>query len=284
MPKVKCAVIQQMNVKDVGTNVEKSTKLIHEAADDGAQIICLQELFNTAYWCHDFDIKHCELAETIPGPTTEKISKVAQETGTVIVTPIFQKTIPGQNYNSAAVIGPDGEIIGTYQKMSIPRVTSFSREGVGGDEKLFFRPGDLGFPTFDTPFGVRIGILICYDRHFPEAARCLALGGAELMLVPTATLGPSIPVMVAEQKGHAIANCMYVGLANTVFESLEGGSRGGGGNSFFVDPKGEIMSESKGLEDQIVHAEIDTKVVEETRNYWGFFRDRRPDAYGALVK
>ncbi len=238
------------------------------------------------YFCYERNPAFFDLAEPIPGPAVNRMRKVAQETGSVLVYPLYEND-GGTLYNTATVIGPDGELIGKYRKMSIPQI--LRRVGKGetpADERFYFQPGNLGFPVFDTPFGIKLGILICYDRHFPEAARTLGLEGAQLLLVPTATYREWIrEVWEVELRGHAIANMFYVGGVNKVGSDIGGApGRHYFGSAVFVDPRGNVIGRAGDTQDEILYAEIDPKVCDDVRDLWGFFKFRRPDAYGEVVK
>ena len=277
----KVAMIQMSGARDKAKNIEKACTLIRQAAQQGARIICLQELFNTVYFCITEVPEYFSWAETIPGPTTDRIAEVARQEHVVVIAPIYEqdRTVKGIRYNAAAVIGTEGELIGVYRKNSIPLVKT---ETTSGNEKFYFNLGNLGFPVFPTPFGVNVGILICYDRHFPEGSRSLALNGADIMFAPTATWGISRPIWEIELKGHAVFNLFYVGGVNRVGYD-EGDSPKWFGTSMFVNPRGEILAQASDEHDDIVYTELDLGLIEQVRNAWGLYRDRRPDAYGALV-
>jgi N-carbamoylputrescine amidase len=277
---IKAAMIQQQGHFEKERNIEKATRYVREATANGAKIVCLQELFNTIYFATETKPEYFDFAEPIPGPTIDRMCKVAQEEGIVLIAPIYERVIQGELYNTATVIGPNGDILGKYRKMSIPYVTGLVR----GLEKYYFRPGNLGFPVFETPFGITIGILICFDRHFPEAARALALKGAELVLVPTATAAKTRYLWEIELRAHAIDNIYYVGGVNRVGKDEGGSEFHFYGSSFFTDPKGEVIAQAGDEKDEIIYADLDMSIIPELRNDWGFFRDRRPDAYGDLVK
>ena len=276
----KAAMIQFSGSFDKEKNLEKAHHFIDEAAGNGAQIVCLQELFNTAYFCYTENPDYWDLAETIPGPAVDQMSSLAAKHKIVLVAPIYEKAMKGELYNTAVVLGTDGEILGKYRKTSIPLVKTPS---LVGNEKYYFKPGNLGFPVWQTPFGVNIGVMICYDRHFPEHARILALNGADLVFVPTATGGMSRYLWEIELQAHAIDNIYYVGGVNRV-----GADEGADteqsyyGSSFFSDPKGVILDQANDTDDAIVYAEIDTAMIGNLRNEWGFFRDRRPEVYSEI--
>lgn len=273
-------MIQQQCCLSKSENIEKAITYIKEAAKEKAKIVCLQELFNTIYFCTETKHEYFELAETIPGPTIKEMCEVAREEQIVLIAPIYERVMHGELYNTAVVIGPNGNIIGKYRKMSIPYVTGLMK----GLEKFYFRPGNLGFPAFDTPWGLKIGILICFDRHFPEAARALALHGADIVFVPTATASRTEYLWELELRGHAVANMYYVGGVNRVGKDIGGSELDFYGRSMFVDPRGQIISQAGRESDEIIFADVDLSVIPELRNDWGFFRDRRPDAYGSLIE
>ena len=254
---------------------------IRAAARKGAQIICLQELFRSRYFCQIEDQRNFKLAETIPGPSTEALEKVARETKTVIVASLFEKRSAGIYHNTAVIIDADGSIAGKYRKMHIPDDPLYY-------EKFYFTPGDLGFPSFQTRYA-KLGVLVCWDQWFPEAARLMALGGAQILFYPTA-IGwiPKEPRAVAQtqrsaweviQRSHAVANGVYVAAVNRV--GREGKLRFWG-HSFVAGPFGEIIARAGGERDEIIIAKCDLNRIEETRQSWPFLRDRRIDAYGSL--
>ncbi|MEZ5098522.1 MAG: nitrilase-related carbon-nitrogen hydrolase [Thermoleophilia bacterium] len=282
MALTRAAMIQFSGSSEKERNIEKARRFVGEAAANGAKIVCLQELFNTIYFCFEENPAHYALAEPIDGPTVEAMCDLAAEHGIVLVAPIYEKEIKGELYNTAVVIDPQGEIMGIYRKSSIPMVKTAS---LFGSEKYYFKPGNTGFPVWQTPFGVNIGVMICYDRHFPEHARLLALNGADLVFVPTATCGMSRYLWEIELQAHAIDNIYYVGGVNRVGKD-DGGSPDQHyyGSSFFTSPKGEILAQAGDQDDEIVYADIDTGLIEQLRNEWGFFRDRRPDLYADLAE
>lgn len=276
---MRAAMIQMSTKYEKEPNLQKAESLIREAAAKGAQLVCLQELFNTIYFPFEIDQRHMALAEPIPGPSTERMQRIAKEKEIVIVAPIFEKSLDGLNFNSAPVIGTSGDLLGVYRKSSIPLVSVPSLVGM---EKYYFAPGATGFLTFDTPFDLRFGILICYDRHFPEAARTLALRGAQLILAPTATTGMSRDTWELELRAHAVANGCFVGGVNRVGLDEGGDSRHWYGSSLWVDPRGAILSQASDTADEILLADLDLSLVQQVRNDWGFLRDRRPDLYGDI--
>ena len=280
MALTKAAMIQFSGAFEKEKNIAKAEKYIAEAVANDAKIVCLQELFNTTYFCYTENPDFWSLAEPIPGPTIDHMCEVAKQHGIVLVAPIYEHAIKGELYNTAVVIGPDGQIMGKYRKTSIPLVKTSS---LIGNEKYYFKPGNLGFPVWQTPFGVNVGVMICYDRHFPEHARLLALNGADLVFVPTATGGMSRYLWEIELQAHAIDNIYYVGGVNRVgFDEGGATEQSYYGASFFSDPKGKILDQATEDADGIVYAEIDTAMIEDLRNEWGFFRDRRPEMYAEL--
>ena len=273
MPKL---ALIQMTCGDVPEqNVVKALGHIDEAAARGAQIVALQEIFNTIYFPNrERDSKYFDLAESIPGPTINRLAAKAKERQVVLLAPIFEKEIPGVYYNSAVIIDANGEIVGKYRKMHIPHSNHLI-------EKFYFKPGNLGFPIFDTGES-KIGTLICYDRHFPEAARALGLGGAELILIPVASPRPQAKdVFVKELMAMAIANQCFVAAINRV--GVEGEDQFFG-SSMICDPRGNILASASMNDEEVLVADIDLSMVTRVRNSWLFYRDRRPDAYGALIR
>ncbi len=270
------------------SNFEIAVSRIRQAAGHGAGVICLPELFMSQYFCQAEEYVNFDLAEEIPGPTTQRLGELARELGTVLIAPLFERRAPGIYHNTAAVIDADGSYLGKYRKMHIPDDPLYY-------EKFYFVPGDLGFRTFDTRYG-RIGVLICWDQWYPEAARLMALGGAQIIFYPTA-IGWH-PVERAEQgdsqlaawqtiqKSHAIANGLFIAAVNRV--GHEGEASPGGidfwGSSFVCDPAGNTMAAASQESDEIVIAECDFQKVNVTRTHWPFLRDRRLDAYGDLTK
>ena len=275
------SLIQHSYKSSTEKTVQAVETHIRAAASEGAQVICLQELFNTNYFCSSVKQENFKLAESIPGSTTDKLSALASELSVVLLVPIFEKEAPGLYFNSLAVIDADGSLLGKYRKMHIP-------EDPGFHEKYYFTPGDLGYKVFDTAY-CKIGTLICWDQWFPEAARLTALKGADLIVYPTA-IGTLHEERDAEkeqfteawktiQRSHAIANGCYVASVNRV-GSEEAASFWGG--SFVAGPFGEILAEG-GEEEGIITATIDLNVLEPQRQTWPFFRDRRIDSYKGIT-
>jgi len=274
---VRAALVQMACVEDKEANVARAVGYLHAAADQGAELACLQEFFNTLYFPVDIDARHFALAEPIPGPSTDAVAQVARERGIVVVAPLYEKVFDGEHFNSAAVIGTDGSVAGVYRKSSIPMTKT---EWLEGYEKFYFRPGNTGFRTFDVEVGRRFGILICYDRHFPEGARALALKGAQLILVPAATAGRSREAWEVELRALAMQNMCIVGGVNRV------GDEAGYdwyGSAVWIGPRGNVIARAGSEHDEVLVADLDFSEVDAVRKEWGFFRDRRPDLYGALT-
>jgi N-carbamoylputrescine amidase len=279
-PKVRIGLIQMSCGKNTDDNLSKAVRFIRKAAARGAQIVCLEELFRTPYFCQTENAKNFRLAEKVPGPTTQVLSKLARTLKVVVVAALFEKTARGVYHNTTAVIDADGKFLGKYRKMHIP-------EDPGFYEKFYFAPGDLGFRVFKTRYA-KIGAPICWDQWFPETARLMALEGAEIIFYPTA-IGwkPEEPAETRSyhdawesvQRGHAIANGVYIAAVNRV--GREGKFKFWGG-SFVAAPFGEILHRA-GQSEEIVTVDCDLSLIGKTRREWPFFRDRRTDAYKALV-
>jgi len=259
-------------------NIEKHVAMIAEAAKQGVQILCMQEVFTTPYFCAEQQVRWYEAVEKIPdGPTTRLMQELAKQHNMVIIVPIYEEEITGIYYNTAAVIDADGKYLGKYRKNHIPHVNP------GFWEKFYFRPGNLGYPAFDTAYA-RIGVYICYDRHFPEGARALGLNGAEIVFNPSATVaGLSEYLWKLEQPAHAVANGYFVGAINRVGHEMPWDIGEFYGQSYFCDPRGQIIAQAPRDQDAIVVADLNLDLIREVRNTWQFFRDRRPDSYGQLV-
>jgi N-carbamoylputrescine amidase len=279
---VKVALVQMSCANDPATNLAKAMQRIETAAKKGAKIVCLQELFRSRYFCQSEDQRNFRLAEAIPGPSTDALGELARRKKIVIVASLFERRAAGIYHNTAVVHDADGSIAGKYRKMHIPDDPLYY-------EKFYFTPGDLGFPSFQTRYA-KIAVLVCWDQWFPEAARAAALAGAQILFYPTA-IGwiPKEPRAVAQnqrnawelmQRSHAIANGVYVVSVNRV------GSEGKikfWGNSFVAGPLGEIVAHAGDKREEILIANCDLNKIEETRQAWPFLRDRRIDAYGALL-
>lgn len=287
---VKCGLIQASVVPfDENTplekikedNVVKHEKMIKEAGEKGVQILCLQEIFYGPYFPAEETTKWYDMTEPVPGPTTDRIAKLAAQYNMVIIIPVYEVDQPGVYYNTAAVYDADGTYLGKYRKNHIPQVKVNDEHGFL--EKFYFRPGNLGYPVFKTAYGT-IGVYICYDRHFPEGARALALNGAEIIFNPSATIaGLSEYLWKLEQPAHAVANGYFVGAINRVGTEAPWNMGHFYGSSYFCDPRGEFLAEGSRENDELVIADIDFDKNKEVRDTWAFFRDRRPDTYDALV-
>jgi N-carbamoylputrescine amidase len=255
---------------------DKHVPYIEEAGKQGVQILCLQEIFTTPYFCPGQDSKWYASAESVPGPTTDKISVLAKKYSMVIIVPIYEKEQPGVLYNTAAVIDADGTYLGKYRKNHIPHTTGFW-------EKFFFKPGNLGYPVFQTKYA-KIGVYICYDRHFPDGARALGLNGAEIVYNPSATVaGLSEYLWKLEQPAHAVANGYFMGCINRVGEEKPWNLGKFYGQSYFVDPRGKIIAEASRDNDELLVSEFDLDLIDEVRSTWQFYRDRRPETYSRLT-
>jgi len=268
-------------------NLEKAVAAVHKAADLGAEIICLPELFRAHYFCQRQDPALFDLAEPIPGPSSERLSRAAKETGAVVVGSLFERRAPGVYHNTAAVFDADGRLLGLYRKMHIPDDPLYF-------EKYYFTPGDTGFRAFDTRFG-RVGVLVCWDQWFPEGARLTAMHGAEVLLYPTAIgwhprekeeFGASQrEAWTLIQRSHAVANGLFVAAVNRV--GHEGPADGGlqfWGSSFVSDPFGVVLGQASDSGEAVLVAPCDRRRLEDVRRNWPFLRDRRTDAYGDLTR
>jgi beta-ureidopropionase len=257
--------------------IDKHLPMIDEAGKRGVQILCLQEIFCGPYFCPSQDSKWCDTAEAIPGPTCELMAKYAKKYNMVIIVPIYEREMAGVYYNSAAVIDADGTYLGKYRKNHIPHTNQFW-------EKFFFKPGNTGYPVFRTRYAT-IGVYICYDRHFPEGARLLGLHGAEIVFNPSATVaGLSQYLWKLEQPAHAVANGYFMGCSNRVGTEAPWNIGKFYGTSYFVDPRGNFLATGSEDNDELVVAEMNLDMIEEVRRTWQFYRDRRPDSYGDMVR
>jgi N-carbamoylputrescine amidase len=288
MPRViKCGLIQARNAAPADApideikriNVEKHLKLIEEAAKQGVKILCMQEVFTTPYFCAEQQTRWYEAVEKIPdGPTVKLMQGLAREHGMVMIVPIYEEEITGVYYNTAAVIDADGKYLGKYRKNHIPHVAP------GFWEKFYFKPGNLGYPSFDTAYA-RIGVYICYDRHFPEGARALGLNGAEIVFNPSATVaGLSEYLWKLEQPAHAVANGYFIAAINRVGFEAPWNVGEFYGQSYFCDPRGQIIAQAPRDEDALVVADLNLDMIRDVRNTWQFFRDRRPETYESLTQ
>ena len=274
---VRAALTQQAWTGDKASMIDAHEEQARAAAADGAQVMCFQELFYGPYFCQVQDSEYYSYAESVPGPTVERFQSVAKELGMVLVLPVYEQEQAGMLYNTAAVIDADGSYLGKYRKTHIPQVKGFW-------EKFYFRPGNSGWPVFDTAVG-RIGVYICYDRHFPEGWRALGLAGAKIVFNPSATSrGLSNYLWKLEQPAAAVANEYFVGAINRVgIEPL--GDDDFYGTSYFVDPEGKFVGDVASSHDpELVVRDLDLDLLDTVRDRWAFYRDRRPDAYDLLVK
>jgi beta-ureidopropionase len=287
MPRiVRCGLIQAKNACPVEqpiekikqANIETNLRFIEEAARQGVKIICMQEVFTTPYFCAEQNTHWYGSVERIPdGPTVRLMQEVAKQHGMVIIVPIYEEEITGVYYNTAAVIDADGKYLGKYRKNHIPHTAP------GFWEKFYFKPGNLGYPTFETAFA-RVGVYICYDRHFPEGARILGLNGAEVVFNPSATVaGLSEYLWELEQPAHAVANGYFVGAINRVGHEQPWDIGEFYGKSYFCNPRGKIIAQASRDNDELVVADLNLDEIREVRNVWQFFRDRRPETYEQMT-
>ena len=282
---VKCGIIQIGNKVDTEKSCEEHRMgmleahlpYVEEAAKAGVKILCFQEVFTGPYFCPSQDTKWYGLAEKIPeGPTTQKMMELAKKHSMVLIVPIYEEEMTGVYYNTAAVIDADGTYLGKYRKNHIPQVQGFW-------EKFFFKPGNLGYPVFKTKYA-NVGVYICYDRHFPDGARCLGLSGAEIVFNPSATVaGLSEHLWKIEQPAHAVANGYYIAAINRVGKEGPWNIGDFYGTSYFCNPKGEIVAEGSRDKDELIVADLDLDMIREVRDTWQFYRDRRPETYQQIT-
>jgi len=289
MAKLKCGLIQMAFKGDMSMDpakirdimIDAHIPFIEDAGKQGVQVLCFQEVFTQAYFCPSQDRKWYAAAESIPdGHTTRLMQEYAKKYKMVMVVPIYEEEMPGVYYNTAAVIDADGSYLGKYRKTHIPHVNP------GFYEKFFFKPGDLGYPVFDTAY-VKLGVYICYDRHFPEGWRALALNGAEYIVNPSATVaGLSQHLWELEQPASAVANGVFIGAINRIGSEEPWADEMGEfyGSSYIVNPRGAIEAQASYGDDELLVHEIDLEMIREVRDTWQFFRDRRPELYDELVE
>jgi N-carbamoylputrescine amidase len=282
---VRLGLLQSACSPDPAANLKRTLELARQAAQKGAQIICTQELFRSQYFCQTEDHRNFELAEPVPGPTTEAFQDLARSEHVVVIASLFEKRVAGLYHNTAVVIDADGSLLGMYRKMHIPHDPLYF-------EKFYFTPGDLGFRAWQTQYG-KIGVLVCWDQWYPEAARLTALRGAQILFYPTA-IGwhPEEKAAHGEtqhdawetvQRGHAIANGLYVAVPNRVgHERLSGQGIEFWGQSFVAGTSGEILARAGASKEEVLVVPVDLSRVDTTRTHWPFLRDRRIDAYGDL--
>ena len=287
MPRiVKCGLIQTALAADPSESietirdaqVERTLKYVDQAGQEGVQMLCMQEIFTGPYFCAEQNPRWYDAVEHIPdGPTTKLMQEYAKKYNMVIVVPLYEEEDAGVYYNTAAVIDADGTYLGKYRKNHIPHTAP------GFWEKYYFRPGNLGYPVFDTKYG-KVGVYICYDRHFPEGARELGLNGAEIVFNPSATVaGLSEYLWKLEQPAHAVANQFFVGAINRVGREKPWNIGEFYGQSYFCSPRGKIIAEGSRDQDEVVVADMNLDEIQEVRDIWQFYRDRRPETYGPVV-
>lgn len=259
--------------------IDKHIPFVEEAGKKGVQILCLQEIFYGPYFCAEQKTKWYNMTEKIPeGPTVRLMQEFAKNYRMAMIVPIYEEEMTGVYYNAAAVIDADGTYLGKYRKTHIPQVDP------GFWEKFYFRPGNLGYPVFNTRYA-KVGVYICYDRHFPEGARCLGLNGAEIVFNPSATVaGLSEYLWELEQPAHAVANGYFVGAINRVGIEAPWNIGEFYGKSYFCNPRGKIIAQATRDKDELVVADLDLDMIKEVREVWQFFRDRRPDMYKQLIE
>jgi len=288
--KIKVGLIQQSNTNDIHANMQQLKANIEDCASKGAQLVVLQELHNSLYFCQTEDTRLFDLAESIPGPSTRFFGDIARSLGIVLVTSLFEKRAPGLYHNTAVVFDTDGNIAGKYRKMHIPDDPAYY-------EKFYFTPGDLGFEPIQTSIG-KLGVLVCWDQWYPEAARLMALKGADILIYPTAIGWESSDTedeknrqrdaWIISQRGHAVANGLHVVSVNrTGYEPDPSGQTGGirfWGSSFVAGPQGEFLAQASDSQEENLIVEIDLNRSENVRRWWPFLRDRRIDEYGNIIK
>jgi len=284
---VRCSLIQATNVAAPDSSldrikqamIDKHLRYIGQAAEAGAQLVCLQEIFYGPYFCAEQTTRWYDFTEPVPdGPTIRLMQETARKFRVALIVPVYEVEQEGLYYNTAAVIHNDGSYLGKYRKTHIPHVAP------GFWEKFYFRPGNLGYPVFDLGFA-KIGVYICYDRHFPEGARALGLAGAQIVFNPSATVaGLSEYLWKLEQPAHAVANGYFIGAINRVGTEAPWNIGEFYGSSYFCDPRGQIIAQASRDRDEVLTADLDLDQISQVRKTWQFFRDRRPDMYGPLIK
>lgn len=284
---VRCGLIQARNEKPADSSLheiksamlEKHVRMTEEAAKKGVQVLCFQEIFNGPYFCAEQEVRWYGMAEKIPdGFTVRTMQEIAKRNGIALVVPIYEEELTGVYYNTAAVIDGDGKYLGKYRKHHIPHCHP------GFWEKFYFKPGNLGYPVFETGVA-KVGVYICYDRHFPEGARILGLNGAEIVFNPSATVaGLSEYLWELEQPAHAVANGYFVGAINRVGHELPWDIGEFYGKSYFCNPRGKIIAQAGRDKDELLVADLDLEMISQVRHTWQFFRDRRPETYGLLAE
>ncbi len=278
---MKLGLIQFAGYQDKQANLDRAAVLVAQAVEQGAQLVCLHELASTIYFPFEEHSRYFGLAEPIPGPSTRFFADLARAHGITLVAPMFEAA-GSEYYNSAAVIAPDGSLLGVYRKSSIPHIRR-NGHAATGFEKYYFRPGNVGFPVFTAPGGLRLGVLICFDRHFPEHFRALALDGAQLICVPTTSPRTGERAWLFELQAAAFANGCWVAGVNRVGRDEAGSANDWFGRSVLISPRGDVVAQAGDQRDEVVVAELDPSEAEEVRAAWGFMRDRRPDLYARLT-
>jgi N-carbamoylputrescine amidase len=276
----KAGAVDGKTIEEIKKNMlDKHLRFAKEAADKGVKILCFQELFNGPYFCAEQNPTWYDLAESVPdGPTIKTLQEVAKKYAMVMVVPVYEKEQTGVYYNTAAVIDADGSYLGKYRKSHIPQVNP------GFWEKFYFRPGNLGYPVFETRYA-KVGVYICYDRHFPEGARALGLNGAEIVFNPSATVaGLSEYLWKLEQPAHAAANGYFIGAINRVGTEAPWNIGEFYGSSYFCNPRGQIIEQASRDKEELVVADLNMDDIKQVRDTWQFYRDRRPETYESLVK
>lgn len=272
---VRAGLVQNKTTENKQENIDKTLHFVEKAANDGVQIVSFQELFHSPYFAAEQDLKWFDWAEPIPGPTVKTMQEAAKKYNMVLIVPIFEEVGRGVFYNTTAVIDANGEILGLYRKNHIPHLKGFW-------EKFYFKPGNLGYPVFETKY-CKVGVYTCYDRHFPEGARILGLNGAEIVFNPSATTDNlSSYLWELEQPAHAVANGYYVGAINRVGKELSEDPFYG--TSYFVNPRGKFLAKGSKDQEELVVADLDLDMINETRKLWQFYRDRRPETYAELTE
>lgn len=272
---VRAGLIQNKTTENKQENIDKTLYFVEKAANDSVQIVSFQELFHSPYFAAEQDLKWFDWAEPIPGPTVKTMQEAAKKYNMVLIVPIFEGVGRGVFYNTTVVIDADSEILGLYRKNHIPHLKGFW-------EKFYFKPGNLGYPVFETKY-CKVGVYTCYDRHFPEGARILGLNGAEIVFNPSATTDNlSSYLWELEQPAHAVANGYYVGAINRVGKELSEDPFYG--TSYFVNPRGKFLAKGSKDQEELVVADLDLDMINETRKLWQFYRDRRPETYAELTE
>lgn len=282
---LKAGIIQMANkleterpcIEHRETMIEAHLPYINDAGKKGVQVLCFQEIFTGPYFCPSQDTKWYGMAEKVPdGPTIQILRELARKYSMVIVAPVYEEEMDGVYYNTAAVIDADGKYLGKYRKNHIPQVAGFW-------EKFFFKPGNMEYPVFRTQYA-KVGVYICYDRHFPEGARCLGLNGADIVFNPSATVaGLSEYLWKLEQPAHAVANGYYIAAINRIGTESPWNIGEFYGQSYFADPRGKIIEIASRDKDELLVADLDLEMIREVRNLWQFYRDRRPESYGQIT-